>query len=71
MIGESTIQKSKMCSNRGEIVAKSGCLAQKVVAFFFFEQQGRVRSPNVLRLRYPFSLKKISDDSSSLQSEEN
>ena len=31
-----------MSSKLGENVAKGGCLAQKVVAFFFFEQDGSV-----------------------------
>ena len=50
MIANVNIQKSNMSLNFGEIVAKRWCLAQKVVAFFFFEQQGRVASPKVLRV---------------------
>jgi len=70
VIANVNIQKSKMSSKLGEIVAKGGCLAQKVVAFFF-ELQNLAQSPKLLRLHYPSSLKKISDDSCSLQSAEN
>jgi hypothetical protein len=71
VIAECNIQKSKTSTNHGEIVAEGGCLAQKVVAFFFFEFQNLAQSPKLLRLHYPSSLKKISDDSCSLQSAEN
>ena len=49
VIAERNIQKSKS-TNHGEIVAKGGCLAQKVVAFFFFEQEDRFASPKEVRL---------------------
>jgi hypothetical protein len=71
VIANVNIQKSKMTTIHGEIVANGGCLAQKVVAFFYFELQNLAQSPKLLRLHYPSSLKKISDDSCSLQSAEN
>ncbi len=39
VIANVNIQKSKMSTIHGEIVANGGCLAQKVVAFFFLRQR--------------------------------